>query len=105
MVQEFKDATLKDLKDRYKIMTLQSLMAQAMFLDLRGKEFRHIRDKDARAERLWFVKEQLLSNPFISKLKTDLDAVTSSNVEQTTSPPANWHKPDVMKFLMSDSNQ
>ena len=65
VVQQFKDAALKDLKDQYKILTLQSLMAQAAYLDPRWKEFRHIRVKDARAERLRFAKEQLLSNPFI----------------------------------------
>ena len=35
VVQEFKDAALKDLKDRSKITTLQSLMAQTTFLDPR----------------------------------------------------------------------
>ena len=91
VVQEFKDAALEDLKDRYKITTLQSLLAQAMFLNPRWKEFRHICDKDASAEQLRFAKEQL-SNSFFPKLKTDLDAVTSSNVEQITSLPAKRHK-------------
>ena len=81
-------------------------MVQAIFLDPRWKEFRDIRDKDAGAEQLQFAKEQLLSNPFIAKLKTDLDAATSSNVEQTTSPPAKQHKgeADIMKFPMSESD-
>ena len=106
VVQEFKDAALKDRKDWYKIKTLQSLMAQATFLDPLWKEFCHIRDKDAHAEWLRFAKEQLLSNPFIPKLKTDVDAVISSNVEQTISLTAKWHKgeADVMKFLMPDSD-
>ena len=48
VVQEFKDVALKDLKDRYKMTMLQSLMAQAMFLDPRWKEFRLPNDTKAK---------------------------------------------------------